>query len=588
MKVLFNHINNYGLLTKIFLVMFISMMVITLTIILSTVKVSGNLFIETFTITNSKILSQIQKGVDEFNYSIMNTVNAVEQNGSIKKILTESEGSSLEVSRSYYNMNEQIKRVERHLANYDTGMTIVGKNRREFSTNHIYWPITSDELRRHPITFSVLDRPRRLAYYYDDRHVDELKVPAIVASKALIDRVSNEVYGVIYIGMKEFDFRQLYESYTSEGNDIVMINGDGIIVSSNQEALIGKQEVKLLNQAREIERLGLNYKNIKFVERKKIMLATYLPALDLYLINLIDYKNLMSQIIDKNSIVITGVVITILTLLIFYIISRRLTSSLTSLVDQINTIGKYKFDHYIEVSGSYETKQVANAFNMMLDELHVYIQELLVTQKKQRNAELEALQQQINPHFLYNTMASIKIIINQGNKEKATEMINKLISLLQNTIGNISETNTVAEEIEIMKDYTFINQSRYGERIRVNFYVTPEVLAYELPKLVIQPFIENAFFHAFNNKSSGVIRIMIGRDGDNLVCEVVDNGDGMENEYEEIMPSDKKKRKLFSGIGVKNVNERIKLLYGSAYGVEISSEIGRGTKVKIRLPLISQ
>ena len=130
-------------------------------------------------------------------------------------------------------------------------------------------------------------------------------------------------------------------------------------------------------------------------------------------------------------------------------------------------------------------------------------QELIVTQKKQRNAELAALQQQINPHFLYNTLASIKIMVKQGNKEKAAEMINKLIALLQNTIGRISETNTVEQELTNMKNYAFINQARYGEQIRVNYYIAPDCLSYELPKLIIQPFIENAFFHAFNKKTSG-------------------------------------------------------------------------------------
>jgi len=165
-------------------------------------------------------------------------------------------------------------------------------------------------------------------------------------------------------------------------------------------------------------------------------------------------------------------------------------------------------------------------------------------------------------------------------------MINKLISLLQNTIGNISETNTVEQELTNMKDYTFINQARYGEQIRVNYYITPDVLSYELPKLIIQPFIENAFFHAFNKKTTGFIRIMIGQEDDTLICEIIDNGDGMETNLDKQMPTYKSKRQLFSGIGVKNVSERIKLLYGESYGVKISSKLGEGTKVKVKLPII--
>ncbi len=93
-------------------------------------------------------------------------------------------------------------------------------------------------------------------------------------------------------------------------------------------------------------------------------------------------------------------------------------------------MAKYDFDHYVTETGSYETRQLAQAFNYMLDELHDYVEKLIQTQNKQRNAELAALQQQINPHFLYNTLASVKFMVQQGNKEKAADTINALISLL--------------------------------------------------------------------------------------------------------------------------------------------------------------
>jgi len=586
MRKLFERINNYGLLAKIFLVMFISIIAITITITFSTFQMSKKLFTETFSITNSKILSTIQESVENFNYSVVNTINNIEQSGTVKKFLTESDTNTLEMSESYFNMNVQMNRIRTHLDTYDTGITVLGVNRRNFSTNRIYWSITEKALPEHAITLNALDNPKVLSYHYDDLYTDALKKPAIIASKALTDRKSGEIYGVMYITMQELEFRQFYTRYTSKGNNVAVINGAGMIVSSNRAELIGQQELELLNHAQEIENLDLNYKHIKFLERDQIVLSEYLPALDLYLVNLIDRKLVMDKIIDKKSIVLISILTASIASLFIYFISRRLTRSLTGLVNQINNIAKSNFDHYVTVSGSYETKQVGTAFNFMLDELHEYVRELIVTQKKQRNAELAALQQQINPHFLYNTLASIKIMVKQGNKQKAAEMINKLISLLQNTIGNISETNTVEQELTNMKDYTFINQARYGEQIRVNYYITPDCLSYQLPKLIIQPFIENAFFHAFNKKISGSIHIMIGQERDTLICEIIDNGDGMETNLEKQMPSYKSKRQLFSGIGVKNVNERIKLLYGEIYGVEITSTLGEGTKVRIRLPII--
>lgn len=347
-----------------------------------------------------------------------------------------------------------------------------------------------------------------------------------------------------------------------------------------------KKDKELLKHAKEIDEDGLDYKNAIVMDRNQIILTEYLPSFDLYIVNLVDKKLVMKNLIDTKAIIFISITIVSIALFIVFLISRRLTKSLTNLVKQISNMPKYDFDQYVTVSGSYETRELANTFNYMLDELHDYVEELMETQKKQRKAELAALQQQINPHFLYNTLASIKIMVEQGNKENAGETIRALISLLQNTVGNISETISVEQELMNMKNYAFINQMRYGQRIKVNYYISPDCLAFQLPKLIIQPFIENAFFHGFNKKSDGYIHIMIAQEGEKLVCEVVDNGDGMQVNREHRLPSHKSKRQLFSGIGVNNVNDRIKLLYGKEYGVAITSQIGKGTRVKIHLPLI--
>lgn len=137
-----------------------------------------------------------------------------------------------------------------------------------------------------------------------------------------------------------------------------------------------------------------------------------------------------------------------------------------------------------------------------------------------------------------------------------------------------------------MKHYVQINQARYGDQIRVNFFVAPDVYPYHMPKLVLQPFIENAFFHAFNEKKTGFIQIMIRKQDDSLYCEVMDDGDGMTLSKEVFPYVVKHKRKMFSGIGMKNVQERIEMLYGNQYGVTVKSAPGEGTRVIVTLPLI--
>ncbi|WP_435165210.1 sensor histidine kinase [Paenibacillus glycanilyticus] len=574
-----------GLFVKMFIIMVVSIVAVSITATWTTMNVSSRVFMETFSITNSKIITQIRNGMDSFNYSIVLTANKISQSGTIKQFLTEGSGESNVMVGSYFQMGQQMNKIKSSVDAYEVGITVTGVNGRRYSTDRSYWPVPDDALANHPITKRSLAEPRRLMYSYDDAETSGTPgiEPTIVASKALVDR-SGTVYGMVYFAVREPYFARFYDSNTSLGNDVAVIDSRGTIVSSNRNDWIGQRSPDLLQYAKEIDEKNLDYKNADIMGKDHLLLSEYIAGLDLYMVNVIDKKQVLGQLTDTRQITLIVMAIVAAAVIIVFLISRRLTKSLTRLVKQISTISKYEFDRHVKVDGSYETRQLGLAFNAMIDELNEYVDKLVETQKQQRNAELEALQQQINPHFLYNTLASVKFMVQQGNKEKAAETINALISLLQNAIGNVSEMITVQQELDNMKNYVFINQVRYGERIRVSYFIGPDCLDYRVPKLMIQPFIENAFFHAFNDKSEGYIYIMVAQEGSALVCEVVDNGDGMN--INGGIPSQENRRQLFSGIGVRNVNDRIKLLFGEEYGVTITSQIGEGTRVKIRIPLL--
>lgn len=589
MRRFFDRFKYNGLFVKIFIVMVVSIASVAVITTWTTINTSERVFLETFSITNSKVVEQIKSNMDAFNYAIVIASNNVLQSGSIRGFLTEGDGNSLSQMRAYYNMSQQIKRIHSGLDAYDVSIIVNGINGRSFATDRTIWPISDEALRRHPISDRTQSEPRKLHYLYDDANVSGNPdvAPTIVASKALLDRTTGKVYGSMYFPIREQEFKRFYESFTSLGNDVAVMSGAGMILSSNRSEWIGQPSEQLLNYAKEIEEKGLPYMDADMMDKSHVILSTYLQSLDLYVVNVIDKEAAIGQLTDTDAIVLTVIIIVAAALIIVFLISRRLTKSLTRLVKQISTISKYEFDHEVTVGGSYETRQLAQAFNSMLAELQVYVRQLLETQKGQRNAELEALQQQINPHFLYNTLASVKFMVQQGSKEKAAETINALISLLQNAIGNVSATITLSQELINLKNYVFINHVRYGEGIKMNYFVSPDCMGYHVPKLIIQPFIENAFFHGFNQKSEGNIYFMASKDGDSLVCEVADNGDGFDMGGVDGLPLPQtSRRQLFAGIGVKNVHDRIKLLYGEQYGVTIASEPGEGTRVKIRLPLI--
>ncbi|RSK29110.1 sensor histidine kinase [Bacillus sp. HMF5848] len=572
-----------GLFIIMFGVTFLMIIIVSVTITLTTIRMSEQFFLEKFSITNAKVINQIKDSLESFNYSIVLASNNLLQSGTIKGFLTEKE-TNAEKMLSIYNVSEQMKRIKSNLDAYKISAIITGQNGMIYSTNREYWPISDEDLKTSMITRKTLIEPKKLMYHYDYRPQLGNK-SYIVASRALMVRISGHVYGSMYIAMEEREFRKLFSNYTSPGNDAFIVNKDGIIVSSSRDELIGRKDTQLLTYVDRIQDGSHNYIVDTFMDKDYIILAEYLPSFDMYLFNTIDKELAIGDLIDKKKIFFISMGVVFIALIIVFLATRRLTNSLSNLVRQIASTSKHDFHQYVSVTGTYETRKIGHAFNAMLDELHEYVDQLVLSQKQRRNAELAALQQQINPHFLYNTLTSIKFMVMQGSKEEANETINALISLLQNTLGHINETVTVEQEVENLKNYVLINQKRYGERVKVNYFVAPDCSDIHIPNLILQPFIENAFFHAFNRKQSGNINVFAWKEDKSLVCEVMDNGDGMELTDNSTLPASKRKQQRFTGIGIHNVNERIRLIYGDEYGVTIHSVLGEGTTVRITIPI---
>ncbi|WKA51691.1 sensor histidine kinase [Planococcus liqunii] len=577
-------LRNNSLFIKMFLIMVISIVAVSLLITFSSIRMSSNLFMDTFSISNTKALEQIEIRFEDYSFAIVNAMNEVQNNGTIKRVLTQQNESAIETSKSYHDISRQIERIYPTVEAYDANMIVLGRNERLYNMNYSNWPVSWEVLRNHPITEAAFNEPDRLLYQFMPSTSFNDK-PMLVATKALMERSTGEIYGVLYFPIREEDWKELYEGYTSTENKVLLVDRTGKIVSSNQEEMIGQETPELLSMAKEVENEEVEFKDVQVFDTDYLLMSQYLPTYDLYLVNLVDKDAVLENLINTKEILLISFGIVLLAVIVVFIISRRMTNSISRLVKQISTIAKYDFNKPVAETGGYEAKKIANAFNYMLNELQEYVDLVVQAEQKQRSAELMALQHQINPHFLYNTLASIKFMVQQGKQEKATDMIHALISLLQNALSNVDQTITVEQEITDLKNYVLINQARYGNGIKVNFFISPDCLDCQLPKLILQPFIENAFFHAFNEKKEGFVQILVSQKHGRLVCEIVDNGDGMEIKGDHTKEDIKEKRHLFSGIGIRNVHERIQMIYGEEYGVEITSNKGEGTKVKVELPI---
>ncbi|UFT98796.1 sensor histidine kinase [Radiobacillus kanasensis] len=577
-------IRHNNLFFKMFLVMVLSIISVSVLIAFSTIRMSSNLFMETFSITNNKVLDQIKTRFEDFSYSIVNASIEVQNNGTIKRVLSAEKMSSVQTATSNYEVIHQLERIYLNIEPYEANMVVWGEHQHLFNMNYSSWPTSWERLQGLDITDNAHHHPDEILYQFLPSEKSG-KESLIVASKALKERMSNHIYGVLHISIKEKDLKKFYDGYTSEENQVFLLDSSGRIVSSSRESMIGEKSKKLKERSIESSEQNINYQEIRLFGENQILLADYLPTFDMYLVNIISKDSVMDQLINIKELILISVGIVVIAVFVVFIMSRRMTKSLTHIVNQISNMAKYDFNKQVSESGGYEAKKIANAFNYMLNELHEYVEIIVKTEKKQRKAELEALQHQINPHFLYNTLTSVKFMVHQGQKEKATETIHSLISLLQSALRDVNETISVEQEVVNLKNYVQINQARYGDGIKVSYFVSPTCLSYHIPKLVIQPFIENAFFHAFTLKKNGYIQVFISEQENKLICEVVDNGDGMNvEEVKDFKSKRKADKQLFSGIGVSNVHERIQLLYGKNYGVDMMSERGEGTRVQIKLP----
>lgn len=246
-------------------------------------------------------------------------------------------------------------------------------------------------------------------------------------------------------------------------------------------------------------------------------------------------------------------------------------------------------DHftYHPVGGTREVQELSCSFGHMV----MRIQQLMNTVREEevnlRKTELKALQAQINPHFLYNTLDSIAWMCEQGRNADAVNMVHALAKLFRISISKGHELIPIAKEIEHAESYLQIQKYRYKNRFTYHFHVDSSCLEYLCNKITIQPFLENAINHGLDLMvDEGRIDVSVFQEGDDILFHVEDNGVGMSQEQiDAIMAQGPKEH---GGIGIRNVNDRLQIYFGKEYGVKISSQLDMGTCVEIRMPKVKE
>jgi two-component system sensor histidine kinase YesM len=252
-------------------------------------------------------------------------------------------------------------------------------------------------------------------------------------------------------------------------------------------------------------------------------------------------------------------------------------------------IEKGNFDTQVDVNSSNEIGQLGLRFNRMTAKIKELMLQNVQEQELKRKSELKALQAQINPHFLYNTLDSIIWMAEVNKSKEVVLMVSSLAKLFRLSLSKGDEIIPIRNEIEHIKSYLTIQKMRYKDKLDFEIQVDDHILSYKTIKIILQPLVENSIYHGIKNKDGvGLIRITGTQVGNKIVLSVIDNGIGMTPETLEALLQKPVPSEQGSGMGVNNVNQRIKLYYGEEYGLQYESEPGQGTTVHIWLPMREQ
>ena len=264
-------------------------------------------------------------------------------------------------------------------------------------------------------------------------------------------------------------------------------------------------------------------------------------------------------------------------------VSRYIARPITNMVKVMRNVDDNRFDVYTHENRFTEIQQLSGSYNYLIDHVKELMIQVKEEQEELRKSEMNVLQAQINPHFLYNTLESILWMSERGNNKGASEMVAALGKLLRISLNKGGDFIPISQEIAHAQSYLTIQQIRYQNQFHYSIEADESILTSATIKIIIQPFLENALYHGIERMvDEGNIAIKVKDKNDKILIQIIDDGIGLSPEALQSIEDGKDSQK--GGIGIRNVHQRIQMYFGKEYGVEIMSELDVGTTINIWLP----
>ena len=414
----------------------------------------------------------------------------------------------------------------------------------------------------------------------------------IVIGKVVKQKETGEVIGYMVMQINESNFSDIYKTLNQEiGAEIFIMDSEGIIISTAGDyAVVG--ETYSYPEVLEIaERAGRKKSEAVVIHGQKMVpLSRKMEENDWRVFFLIPQEYLRA---DRKSVLSSSLAGALISLLLgigfTFLFSYSILVPMNEAIRGIGEFEKGNLDIVLEETGNDEITRLVGQFNKMAREINGLMERIRGDEKEKRKLEIQALQAQINPHFLSNTLNTVSYIAKMKREETIEVLINATIGLLCDSMKNDDSMHTVEDEIRLIRNYITIQDYRLLGKFTVDIQIEEGIRSCMIPRFILQPVVENSIIHGIEPANRrGVISIKGSRRENHIFFTITDNGIGIESDrIEKVIsePSNQEKAR-FSGIGIGNVDRRIRLMMGEEYGLIMKSEKNIFTTTEIRLPVL--
>lgn len=583
MKKLKKLIEKNNLFLKISITAVLGIFISAAMISAAAVEMSHLIYTDTFCRSNKQVTERIAADINDFHTRIDSVINTVNKSWAFRSYLDDSydPDNSVRASNILYSMNRHIRTAFENTSPNDMSIVIIGNDNKLYVSGNSLLIKSRDEIINSDFTDKLNNSENIISDFKKDGMTSAVYDGNTLVFGKKLDCSTENNKSYIYVSIPQRVMLDFYKELNNKSMNRVIINSTGTIISCENPDYIGKKSEKLLEISKLNSETEQIYHEFSSGNKKYSAVSVYIPSMDIYITDITDNNMIINSNSSRNIIILLSLTVSSATAAIIFILIKHSTKPIYRLVEHMSEVSAENICQHISIENqTYEIRKLSEAYNIMADNTQHYIKQLMDEQDKRRNAEINMLQLQINPHFIYNTLTSVKWLVMQHETEKSVEAIERFSLLLRSTLKNPAEFVTIQNESQNLENYIYILNLRFGDRIKTNIFVAENCREYKIPLMLIQPFVENAFYHGFNETGTGIISVFFNKKHDNIVIEIMDNGSGMDKPAGNI----KKKDYSFGGIGLSNSKERLRLIYGDKSDIQINSSKGKGTCITIIFP----